>query len=155
MGVKPTALTFKGLLFHMHVVCGLLHANIAALLFEFILTTAITKSKVLTQWVIAIGQINPCFHIFIIIIPVGITCFTLEAVLTLPLFRDVCNLRLKTEGVVWSITPATEVELILISSLSTELTRFAIKTFPVRLVHLLNLITCQLQAVSMKALRAK
>ena len=148
-------MTFKGLLFYMHVVCGLLHANIAALLFELILTTTVAKSKVLTQRIITVGQIDSIFHIFVIVVPIGIACLTLEAVLALPLFRYICDLRLQAEGVVWSITPATEVELILISGLSTKLAGFAIKTFPVGLVHLFNLITRELETVSMEALRAQ
>ena len=106
----------------MHVMSGLLHADVAALLFEFILPTAVAKCKVLTERVIAVRQVDPIFDIFIIVVFVCVARLALEAMLTLPLLWNICDLWLKAERVVWSITSPTEVELVLIRCLSAKLT---------------------------------
>ena len=81
----------------MHIVSSFLHTNVATLFFELILATTIAKSKVLTQGIVTVGQVYPCIDIFIIIVSIGIACFALKAVLTLPLLWHMGNLRLQTK----------------------------------------------------------
>ena len=76
----------------------------------------------------------------------------MEAVLTLPLLREVVDHRLQAERVVWPVALVAEVELVLVRGFAADLARLAVQALPVGLEHLLDLVRRELQAVRVEAL---
>jgi hypothetical protein len=128
----------------MHVMCGFFHTDITTLLFVFVLTTVEAKCKVLTQSIVTVGQIDSQIDILLIVVSISPTALALEAMLTLPLLWYMRHLWLQAKTVIWSITPPTKIQFVFIRCLPAKFTAFAIQTFPIRLVHFLYLVRCQL-----------